>query len=68
VDREGVLEAARGRWEVFKHNYAKRARVCDLNDIGYEPDRVSLECNYLSFLEIVATEFAPANQLPNVTR
>jgi hypothetical protein len=34
---------------------------------GHEPDRVSLECNYLSFLEIVATEFTPVNQLPNVT-
>ena len=48
---ERVLEAARGRWEVFKANYASRARVKDLQNAGYETT-ISLEVDGLPFLDI----------------
>ena len=51
ADREQVLEAARGRWEVFKANYLPKARVKDISDIGYD-DTVSLEVDCVPFLEI----------------
>lgn len=47
-----VLSIARGRWEVFKVNYAPRARVADIADIGYESGEYSLECNFLPFIDI----------------
>ena len=47
-----VLTITRGRWEVFKVNYAPRARVVDIADIGYEPGAYSLECNHLPFIDI----------------
>jgi len=49
---ERVLEVARGRWEIFKINYASKARVKDLSDIGYDGD-IYLECGCLPFLDIV---------------
>lgn len=51
ADIETVLESARGRWEVFKLNYHPKARVADINDIGYEDD-ISLEVDFVPFLEI----------------
>jgi hypothetical protein len=51
ADIPAVLEAARGRWEVFKVNYAPRARVSDIRDIGYDAD-LSLEVEGIPFLEI----------------
>jgi hypothetical protein len=50
---EEALEAARGRWEVFKVNYLPKARVCDISDIGYD-DNFSLEVDCIPFLEIRA--------------
>ena len=51
ADLSQVLEAARGRWEVFKVNYLPKARVCDIADIGYD-DNLSLEVDCVPFLEI----------------
>jgi hypothetical protein len=51
ADLSQVLEAARGRWEVFKVNYLPKARVCDITDTGYD-NILSLEVNYVPFLEI----------------
>ena len=55
VTAEGVLEAARGRWEVFKANYFSRARVRDIKDNGFD-ERISLEVDGLPFLEIYLAE------------
>jgi len=53
VTRDEVPDIARGRWEVFKVNYAPRARVSDIEDIGYEAKfGVMLEANFLPFLDI----------------
>jgi len=51
TDLSRVLEAARGRWEVFKANYLPKARVCDITDCGFD-DNLSLEINCVPFLEI----------------
>ena len=51
ADLEETLEAARGRWEVFKLNYYSKARVGDIIDTGYDCD-LSLEVNCIPFLEI----------------
>jgi len=50
---EEALEAARGRWEVFKANYLPKARVGDIQDTGYSDD-LSLEVDCVPFLEIRA--------------
>ena len=52
ADKTDVIRAARGRWEAFKVNYAPRARVADIVDIGYEADRISLEVDCTAFLDI----------------
>ena len=54
ADLSEVMEAARGRWEVFKVNYLPKARVCDIQETGYE-NTYSLEVNYVPFLEIRAS-------------
>lgn len=46
-----TLEAARGRWEVFKANYHSRARVADIQDNGFD-STLSLDVDYIPFLEI----------------
>ena len=51
ADLSQVLEAARGRWEVFKVNYLPKARVCDISDTGFSDD-LSLEVDCVPFLEI----------------
>jgi hypothetical protein len=54
ADLSQVLEAARGRWEVFKVNYFPKARVSDISDIsdtGFS-DNLSLEVDCVPFLEI----------------
>ena len=51
ADLPEVLNAARGRWEIFKLNYLPAARVSDLEDTGWE-DTVSLEIDAVPFLEI----------------
>jgi len=53
VELNEALEAARGRWEVFKLNYVSKARVCDISDIGFN-DNLSLEVDCVPFLEIRA--------------
>jgi hypothetical protein len=50
---EEALEAARGRWEVFKVNYLPKARVGDIVDNGWSDD-LSLEVDRVPFLEIRA--------------
>lgn len=52
TDAVGVLDAARGRWEVFKVNYHPRARVSDIQDASCSPDRALLEVDCIPFLEI----------------
>ena len=51
ADLSHVLEAARGRWEVFKVNYIPNARVNDIADTGYD-STLSLEVDCVPFLEI----------------
>jgi hypothetical protein len=51
ADIDEVLEAARGRWEVFKANYLPKARVADIQDTGFN-DSLSLEVDYLPFIDI----------------
>jgi hypothetical protein len=51
ADLAEVLEAARARWEVFKVNYLPKARVCDIEDTGYDSN-LSLEVDCVPFLEI----------------
>ena len=53
ADIEQVLESARERWEIFKLNYVSKARVCDIQDTGYD-DNLNLEVDYVPFLEIRA--------------
>jgi hypothetical protein len=48
---EQVLESARARWEIFKLNYVSNARVCDIQDTGYD-DNLNLEVDCVPFLEI----------------
>ena len=51
ADLSQVLEAARGRWEVFKLNYLPKARVSDITDTGFD-STLSLEVDCIPFLEI----------------
>lgn len=51
ADIAQVLEAARGRWEVFKLNYLPKARVSDISDTGFD-STLSLEIDCIPFLEI----------------
>ena len=51
ADLSQVLEAARGRWEVFKVNYLPKARVGDITDSGFD-STLSLEVDCVPFLEI----------------
>jgi hypothetical protein len=51
ADIESVIESARGRWEVFKVNYAPKARVADIIDSGYD-ENIFLEVDCIPFLEI----------------
>ena len=46
-----VIEAAQGRWGVFKANYSARATVKGLSDIG-EGDTFELESDFIPFLQI----------------
>lgn len=53
ADKSEVLTIARGRWEVFKVNYMPRARVKDIEDIGFDLEHgCSLECNHTPYLDI----------------
>jgi hypothetical protein len=52
ADKASVIQAARGRWEVFRTNYHSRARVRDIQDIGWDGD-LFLEVDSLPFLDIV---------------
>jgi len=54
ADMSEVLEAARGRWEVFKVNYLPKARVKDIQDTGWD-STFSLEVDCVPFLEIRAS-------------
>ena len=51
ADLAHVLEAARGRWEVFKVNYLPKARVSDIEDYSCD-SCLSLEVDCVPFLEI----------------
>jgi hypothetical protein len=51
ADIAQVLEATRGRWEVFKVNYLPKARVSDISDTGFD-STLSLEVDCIPFLEI----------------
>ena len=52
ADKASVIQAARGRWEVFRANYHSRARVADIQNIGWDGD-LFLEVDFLPFLDIV---------------
>lgn len=51
ADLAQVLEAARGRWEVFKVNYLPKSRVSDIEDYSCD-SCLSLEVDCVPFLEI----------------
>lgn len=51
-DRETVKQAARGRWEIFKLNYSRKARVSGIEDISSDERSVELEADGLPFLRI----------------
>lgn len=51
ADTDQVLQDARGRWEAFKVNYLPKARVCDIEDTGFD-STLSLEVDSVPFLEI----------------
>jgi hypothetical protein len=51
ADADQVLEDARARWEIFKVNYLPKARVCDIEDTGFD-STLSLEVDSVPFLEI----------------
>ena len=48
-----ALDAARGRWEVFKVNYLPKARVRDIQDTGFD-STLSLDVDCVPFLDIRA--------------
>lgn len=50
-DTQEVLSHARGRFEVFKANYASRARINTLEDTS-DGDTYLLDCEGIPFLEI----------------
>ena len=54
ADKAQVLSDARGRWEVFKVNYAPSGRVKDISDASYSGPEFGclLECNQVPFLDI----------------
>jgi hypothetical protein len=54
ADLAGVQAIARSRWEIFRLNYASRARVADVMALEWQPgDRaLYIECACMSFLEI----------------
>lgn len=53
ADPQDVETAALARWEIFRLNYARRARVSDITDTGSgAPYPASLEVDCLPFLEI----------------
>ncbi len=52
ADKETVVRAARGRWEVFKLNYMPRARVADLETDDNLPYCLRVNAGFTSFLEI----------------
>ena len=54
ADIAHVLEAARGRWEVFKVNYIPKAKVRDIQDTGFD-STFSFEVNCIPFLELRAS-------------
>lgn len=51
AEKEDILRAIRGRWEVFKVNYLPRGRVCDITVDGDE-DTIYLDCQGIPFLEL----------------
>ena len=54
TDLSGVQSIARSRWEIFRLNYAPRARVADLEALEWQPGDRALysDCACMSFLEI----------------
>lgn len=54
ADISEVMEAARGRWEVFKVNYLPKAKVKDIQDTGWD-STFSLEVDCVPFLELRAS-------------
>lgn len=56
VTLEGVLDAARGRWEIFKINYSPKATVKGIQDYGWK-EEMNLESDGLPFLDIVPVRY-----------
>jgi hypothetical protein len=54
VDLDRAVEVARGRWEVFKVNYNRKARVMDVEDACLEDCRgeIILEVACIPFIDI----------------
>lgn len=52
LDRDGVIRRLRNRWDIFKVNYHKKARVCDIADISDEPTLSLLEVDCIPFAEV----------------
>ena len=49
--RENIMQYLRGRWEIFKLNYMKKARVTDIEIIN-ESSPWEISCNSLSLFTI----------------
>ena len=52
VDREDAISALHDRWHIFKENYAKQARIKDIEDANYSGEE------YPSLLEVDCIPFA----------
>lgn len=55
LNKEDSIAAAKARWEVFKLNYMPKARVMDIEDVGYMDNEIILEVNYVPFLTLLET-------------
>lgn len=56
ISREDAIEHLRGRWEVFKENYNKSARVCDVSmpevNVYEGVTTCDLQCDYLTWAQV----------------
>lgn len=53
ADLDQVLEAVRGRWEVFKVNYLPKAQVSDIKNTGFD-STLLIEVDCIPFIDIFA--------------
>ena len=57
LDRAGAINRLRSRWNIFKLNYAPKARVAGLSDISDGFDGAcNLECDGIAFADVETAE------------